>query len=253
MFYFVLQLWDTAITHRIHIFELFVIYCWVIYLVRWYFAHKFFNKIKQIHYPQNKSIVTCIIPILNEKPENLEACLLSLYSQKHKQDIIIVVRDKKDNGCCNSVIDRYADYNLLCQKRGKREAIAMALKYAIGDIAIISDSDTILEKGAYDELLRPFTDEKVGGATTNQRIFNPYGNVWRIICQWMEVVRFNVGAVPSQAYFNTVGCLPGRCVAFRISAITPHIEEYLNEKFLGRDAETSDDRYMTSLILQDGV
>jgi hyaluronan synthase len=51
---------------------------------------------------------------------------------------------------------------------------------------------------------------------------------------------------------GTVGCLPGRTIAFRRSIMVQHMQRFLSERFLGVFLEVSDDRTLTNYTLMAG-
>ncbi|MGB8218741.1 MAG: glycosyltransferase [Candidatus Methanoperedens sp.] len=195
------------------------------------------------------------MPVLNEPLHILGASLCSVMGNIHPEsgDELIVIRDKLEVSPQRlQLINRWATRSFRCSKKGKREAIALGLRLAKNEVVIIQDSDTVFTPDSLRELVQPFSDPKVGGSTSNQRIADPFRNIWRTIAQWIEVVRFEVGHVSSQAYFKQVGCLPGRAIAVRKSIVMPYLKEYCNEMFLGKHVVTGDDRVMTQYILQSG-
>ncbi len=49
--------------------------------------------------------------------------------------------------------------------KGKPHALNLAFQKAKGDILVLTDGDVFFEKGATEELIKPFKDENVGGVT----------------------------------------------------------------------------------------
>jgi hyaluronan synthase len=58
--------------------------------------------------------------------------------------------------------------------------------------------------------------------------------------------------MPAMSVLGTVGCLPGRTIAFRRSILVDYMERFLSEKFLGVFLEVSDDRTLTNYTLMAG-
>src|SRR4029079_4162456 len=88
------------------------------------------------------------------------------------------------------------------------------------DVVVVLDSDTVWEQGALTEMLRPFSDPRVGGVTPRQTIFDADGNSVRRFANWLEDLRYHL-TVPAQSVFGQVGCLAGRTIAYRRPAFEP--------------------------------
>ena len=56
--------------------------------------------------------------------------------------------------------------------------------------------------------------------------------------------------MPAQSVLGTIGCLPGRTIAFRRSVLVESMHDFMTKKFLGVFMEVSDDRTLTNLTLQ---
>jgi hyaluronan synthase len=120
-----------------------------------------------------------------------------------------------------------------------------------GEIAVLVDSDTVWTPGTLRELIKPFRDPKVGGVTTRQRILDPKRTILTRWADWLENVR-NEYSMPAMSVLGTVGCLPGRTIAFRRKILVECMPRFLHEKFLGVFLEVSDDRTLTNYALQAG-
>ena len=68
---------------------------------------------------------------------------------------------------------------------------------------------------------------------------------------WMESVR-NHYSMPAMSVLGTVGCLPGRTIAFRRQVLADAMPEFMGARFLGVFLEVSDDRTLTNLCLKQG-
>jgi hyaluronan synthase len=176
--------------------------------------------------------------------------LSSINKQKPGQ-IIVVINGPKNNSL-EWLCKKYT--NIECywtKKPGKRNAIRLGMTKAKNEIIVIVDSDTIWQPKALSELLKPFIDPKIGGVTTKQQITNPDATLISRLCEWMEDIRSN-GSMKAMSVAGTVGCLPGRTIAFRRSILKQIMPDFMNEKFLGFHKEVSDDRSLTNLTLKAG-
>jgi len=251
MFHFIYQLFNTYNTGDIYLFELFIIYAWLIFLPRIFFASKY----KHIN-SDKKFSVSVIIPTFKESKKNFKKCLSSLKSSlnysKYKYELIISIDGLKENEKNEETLlaEKYTDKIITHNSKNKRIGIIKAIKQAKYDIVITSDSDTFYEKETIKELLKPFKDKNVGGVTTHQRIYNPKKLIQKY-ADWFENARIK-SSLPAMSYFNSVGCLPGRCIAYRKQILLKHEKEFINERFLGILCITGDDRALTNFIIKDG-
>lgn len=150
------------------------------------------------------------------------------------------------------IAKQYTDKVFICEHApGKRAGLACGFEHTPGDIIILTDSDTIFTKDTIKNMLKPFLDKSVGGVTTKQKILLSDRNIISKFCDWMENVRFAIN-MPAQSVYGSVGCLPGRAIAFRREIIEKHLDEFLNENFLGVQCNSGDDRFLTSMALKDG-
>ena len=68
---------------------------------------------------------------------------------------------------------------------------------------------------------------------------------------WLENSRA-LYSMPAQSVLGTVGCLPGRTIAFRREILRKAMVEFMTGRFLGVFLEVSDDRTLTNLTLKQG-
>jgi hyaluronan synthase len=134
---------------------------------------------------------------------------------------------------------------------GKRNAVRLGVALSSGEISVLVDSDTLWTPGTLRELVKPFADPAVGGVTTRQRILEPARNVLTRWADWLENVR-NEYSMPAMSVLGTVGCLPGRTIAFRRKILIGCMDRFLTERFLGVFLEVSDDRALTNYTLMAG-
>jgi hyaluronan synthase len=138
-------------------------------------------------------------------------------------------------------------------KSGKRVAIAAGLAACDPgtDIVVLVDSDTIWEPDTLHELLRPFADPRVGGATPRQAILAPCSNPVRRLANWIEDLRYQM-VVPAQSVFGQVGCLAGRTIGYRRAALEPAVERLVRQTVFGVPQHVGDDRVLTNELLRNG-
>ena len=245
MFWSAIQLWDLIVYHRMHFFFIFSCYVWIIFLIKFLSARKY----KPFKGEVPALSTSAVVVVFREKIDDFKRCLVSLKRQERLNEIIVVI-DKRDTGKYEELLTQM-NIRYSYAPPGKRKAIAKGIKLTSGDIIFVVDSDSILSgEKVVKEMLKPFNDPKVGGVTPTQRIYKP-STIFDDIADWMEDSRWKISNRAMSAK-GCIGCLPGRVLAFRREVIEPHLDEFLNETFLGRRCITGDDRYLTSITLREG-
>jgi len=245
MFWSAIQLWDLIVYHKMHLFFVFSCYVWIVFLVKFLSARKY----KPYTGDAPALATSAVVVVFREKIDDFKRCLQSLKKQEGLNDIIVVI-DERDQGKYEELL-KWMNIKYTYAPPGKREAIAKGIKTISGDIIFIVDSDSILaDEKVVTEMLKPFNDPQVGGVTPTHQIYNP-STIYDAIADWMEDSRWKI-ANRAMSAKGCIGCLPGRVLAFRRKVIEPHLDEFLNETFLGKKCITGDDRYLTSITLMEG-
>lgn len=244
MLAFLLQINVWMESGHIYLFALFVLWIWVLWLLR--IVLTAYYRPWQGAYSASTSV---IIPVVDEPVELFESVLERIIAQ-HPTEIIVVI-----NGPRNTVLEE------LCTRigvrwawttiPGKRNALQVGVGLASGEIAVLVDSDTMWTGNTLRELIKPFRDSDVGGVTTRQRILDPSRSLLTRWADWLENVR-NEYSMPAMSVLGTVGCLPGRTIAFRRKILVDYMDRFLSERFLGVFLEVSDDRTLTNYTLMAG-
>ena len=134
---------------------------------------------------------------------------------------------------------------------GKRRALYEGFKRATGEVLVTVDSDSVVEKNTLRNLVSPFVgDNDCGAVAGNVRVLNRNA----VIPRMLEVsFVFSFEFVRSaQSRLRTVFCTPGALAAYRTDLVMNVLEEWVNQTFLGREANIGEDRAITNLILRQG-
>ena len=244
MLAFLLQI-DAWITDgQLRLFALFMTMIWGLWLIRMILASHYWPT--QLAWRGTTSV---IVPVVDE-PADLFRQVLERIVEQRPTEIIVVI-----NGPRNPVLEKVcADVGVQWHwtgTAGKRNAVRLGVALSSGEISVLVDSDTLWTPGTLRELVKPFADPAVGGVTTRQRVLDPGRNVLTRWADWLENVR-NEYSMPAMSVLGTVGCLPGRTIAFRRSILIGSMERFLTERFLGVFLEVSDDRTLTNYTLTAG-
>ncbi|PIS07894.1 hypothetical protein COT78_01525 [Candidatus Berkelbacteria bacterium CG10_big_fil_rev_8_21_14_0_10_43_13] len=204
-----------------------------------------------------KQKVSIIVPVYNEPPANLRRCLQSVVDVDGEKEII-VVDDCSPMEETAAVIRKYqARYPDLIKtfrqetNMGKRHAQVRAINEASSEIIVTVDSDTLVSKDAIWELIKPFSDPSVGASTGEVLIENNSTNFLTSLLQARYWAAFNFER-EGLSRFGVVTCCSGPLSAYRKPFIWKHLDDYINENFLGEICTFGDDRHLTRMVLQDG-
>jgi len=245
VFVFLLQLRDSLTHGRVYLFTIFVALVWVVWLRKVQLSRRY-----RPYTAEHTPTTSVVIPVVDE-PETLFREVLRRITEQEPDEVIVVI-----NGPENPALARICDdFRLVrwtwTEIAGKRNAVKVGTEQAFGEIVVLVDSDTLWMPGTLSELVKPFKDPKVGGVTTRQRILAHDRHVLTRWADWMESVR-NEYSMPAMSVLGTVGCLPGRTIAFRRDVLIEAMPAFMTAKFLGVFLEVSDDRTLTNECLKQG-
>jgi len=195
-----------------------------IYITLVYFFIYFENKNKVHRYPRlPKKLpkVSIIVPAYNEE-ENLERCVNSLINldyPKNLLEILIVNDGSTDNTpkIANRLARKYKIVRAFHKENGgKGSALNYGLKRAKGEIVVVMDADSYVEKDALKKTIGYFKDPKMGAVATAIKVANPSNTLQEL--QWYEYL-FNIFYRKVQAFINGILVIPGPFSLYRKSAL----------------------------------
>lgn len=244
MLAFVLQLNAWMDTGQVFLFAIFMMLIWLLWLLRVTLA-SYYRPWQGTHHVST----SVIVPVVDESEEVFRAVLERIVEQQPTETIVVI------NGPRNQTLEKTcADLGVRwvwTEVAGKRQALRIGVGLATGEIAVLVDSDTLWTNDTLRELVKPFRDPTVGGVASRQRIFDPGRSVLTRWADWLENVR-NLYSMPAMSVVGTLGCLPGRTIAFRREILVDCMDRFLAERFLGVHLEVSDDRALTNYTLMAG-
>lgn len=209
--------------------------------------------------------VTIIVPCFNEE-EWIQKTIVGCVNQDYPIDQleVIVVDDCSTDRSVEKIkeiIDRLhaegarfktkerVKYMVQPKNLGKRHALAEGVRAAKHELVVFVDSDSFLDPYAIRHLVMPFQDPKMGGVSGRTDVANTYTNA----LTKMQAVRYYIAfriMKAAEAVFDIVTCLSGPLSCYRKEYVLEYMDDWLNQKFLGRKATFGDDRSMTNFILQ---
>jgi hyaluronan synthase len=200
---------------------------------------------------------TFVIPCKNEEKviaNTVRTCFLAEYP-KEKIEVIVVNDGSTDRTeeVLEELQKEFQGLKIINWKenRGKRHAMAEAMRRAGGEIIIQLDSDSHIEPKTFRKIVEPFQDETVGAVSAHTDPTNADQNFLTKMQAAYYFMSFRI-LKAAESTFTTVFCCSGCASAYRKSIILPVIDEWIGEKFLGLPATWGDDRALTSRVLKQG-
>jgi cellulose synthase/poly-beta-1,6-N-acetylglucosamine synthase-like glycosyltransferase len=247
----ILQTLELVFNHRLHVFLVFYILSWGIFAFRFRSARQ--NKVYQND--PIKTSISAIVVSFRDKPKYLFKSLESIAKQRQCFNEVLLAMDHEDYEINKDIAWAYSEafhFKIVYDRNGnKRTAFAKAFKQSTGKIVYILAGDTIYPKNTTIETLKPFVDPKVGATTIKQRIYNREQSFARRFADIMYNLRFKV-TYPAISSKGVLICTTGEIGAFRREILEKHIDDFLNETFMGKKCVLGDDRYLTSMVLKEG-
>jgi hyaluronan synthase len=246
MLYWLLQLLDLVFYDFLHLFLIFGVLCWFIWLLRYFVAHGYkpFESRRKTRPP-----VSVLVPIFQEEIEDLERNLRSVLAATSSGDEVLAIFDER--------YDRIGELKLkdprlrsLLAPPGKRPAIAEGIRKAANPVILVTASDTQLMRDTITEIVKPFDDPEIGGVCGNVAVWDDRG-IGAKCYKWAMSLR-NLMVYPSLSRSGSVHVLNGECYAMRHELAVQFLDEFLNQRFMGKKFDSGDDGWMTTLLLRHG-
>ena len=208
--------------------------------------------------PDSVPAMTVIIPAYNEGPMvalAIDSVAAAYYDPARLE--IIVVDDGSTDDTWQHIQHAVARFGNRVQalrlerNSGKRVALAAGFRLGTGDIFVTVDSDSVVAPNALLALAGPFRSQRVGVVSGKVQVYNRQAG---IIPRMLDV-RFTLAFDFLRAYqstFSTVYCSPGALSAYRAAAVMSVLDGWLNQRFLGADVTTGEDRALTNDVMRLG-
>jgi hyaluronan synthase len=135
--------------------------------------------------------------------------------------------------------------------RGKRPGMAECIMRSTNEIMIFIDSDSLIEPQTTRELVKYFSDPKIGAVTAHGFVANADTN----LLTKMQSVKYYISFrayKSAESLFGCVTCCSGCGAAYRRDTLMKVVNEWCNQTFLGVQCTFGDDRALTNLILRHG-
>lgn len=205
--------------------------------------------------------VSVIIPAYNEGALVRQSILSVARNEYPREKLqVLVIDDGSSDDTWDhiqtAVAELQSSMNITASRQprnmGKRAALYAGFQKATGDVIVTMDSDSIFEPRALRNAVTPIVrDPKIACVAGCVEVLNPFDSIWTRFLRTTFSLSFKfVRAYQSE--FRGVFCTPGALSVYRADVVRKVADEWLNQKFLGQECKTGEDRAMTNLILREG-
>ncbi len=210
--------------------------------------------------------MTIIVPCYNEETwidrtiiqavnqdypiDKLEVLIVDDCSTDNSREVILRTIEKLDQENQRFRVKERVRPIFQAKNGGKREALSAGVRIAKHELVVFVDSDSFLDVFAIRNIVQPFKDPKTGGVSGRCDVANTYTNELTRMQSVRYYIAFRIMKA-AEAVFDTVTCLSGPLSCYRKEIVESHIDDWLNQKFLGQKATFGDDRSMTNFVLRD--
>lgn len=216
---------------------------------------------------RNKAVHTAhtihgVITAYNEDPTMLERCLASVLRQTRRPDSLTVIDDCSKDHSAGQVIERMRhqfeaagirlDFIRFAVNQGKRHGLAAGFRADWNaEIYLCIDSDTVLDRHAVAEAAAPFAKRRVHAVTGLVLAANRSHNLLTRLID-MRYQNAFLGERVAYSRLDSVLCACGSLALYRGSVVRHYLDDFLNQRFLGRQCTFGDDRRLTYYCLIEG-
>ncbi|MER6816099.1 glycosyltransferase family 2 protein [Spirillospora sp. NPDC000708] len=241
----------------------------VSFLALWWVPVSWLERPFQASEEQQKALdgltVTVQVPVYNEDPAALRACLRSVLEQSRRVDRVHIVDDGSTDAAGEPVAydDVRRDFQDAAAalgidttwqrtpNRGKRFAQMHALAGDDADVFITLDSDSVLDRHAVREGLQPFANPRVQSVGGHVLVLNRTASLLtRMTC--VLYLPFTRGVRSAQSVLKRVTINSGTLAFYRADVVRRAAGVYEHERFAGRPMQMNDDSMLTFYALLAG-
>jgi len=202
--------------------------------------------------------VSVIIPAYNEGPmvgRSIRSVVAADYPLD-KLEIIVVDDGSRDDTYFHMAHLR-AEFPELVKlirfggNQGKRAALNAGFRAATGEIVVTIDSDSEIDAMTLRAMVAPFQqDPQVGAVAGRVTVLNRSTFIGKMLDVQFAISFDFVRA--GQSHFRAVAVCPGALSAFRRALILPFLDQWLDQRFLGRPVTHGEDQALTNIVLRNG-
>ncbi|MBO0439685.1 glycosyltransferase [Enterococcus sp. DIV0869a] len=209
--------------------------------------------------------VSVIIPSFNEDEQSVVKAVMTLLKQTYPIHEIIFIDDGSDSeeaylAVKNLKIDEldgvhFANKNVkltslrLDKNSGKKKAQEVGFIQATGDLFLLVDSDGEITENTLEEMIRPFSNAKVGSVVGKIEVRNLTDSFWTRLQDIIYSNSFQIGRASQSKTGNVIVC-SGALSMHRANFVKRNMRTFRKETFLGIPCSAGDDRLLTDISLE---
>ncbi|MGC8537399.1 MAG: glycosyltransferase [Candidatus Micrarchaeia archaeon] len=191
--------------------------------------------------------VTIVVPVYNENPRLFDKCISSISKQGSP---FIVVGDSSLEPYRSITRSHGGKFVYSKVRGGKRRALSLGMENVATKYVMFVDSDTTIPKHAVGSMLSKFGPSIGGvGSSISIRLNSNWISYASEFFEKLKEITFR-----AMAKSGVVMVLDGRCCMYRTDLVSGFMksDEYRNYSLLGIKSGLSDDRHITSHVLNLG-
>ncbi|EOH99703.1 hypothetical protein UAW_00856 [Enterococcus haemoperoxidus ATCC BAA-382] len=209
--------------------------------------------------------VSVIIPSFNEDKKSVVKAVMTLLKQTYPIHEIIFIDDGSDSdeaflAVKNLKIDELTGVHRvnknvtltslrLDKNSGKKKAQEVGFIQATGDLFLLVDSDGEITENTLEEMVRPFSNSKVGSVVGKIEVRNLTDNFWTRLQDIIYSNSFQIGRASQSQTGNVIVC-SGALSMHRANFVKRNMRTFRKETFLGIPCSAGDDRLLTDISLE---
>jgi len=204
--------------------------------------------------------LSVVVPCFNEEAgiaNTVKSVLCSGYPKGKLE--LVVVDDCSSDGSLMVLqsLQKLFSFEVvaLSENVGKRCALAAGVRRCKGEVVVFMDSDAVVAPDAFVNLVAPLADSGVFGVCGNAVVANQYGRSGNTLVSRLQRVWYAdcfLLRKGVESLFGMVLCCSGVLSAYRRCQFDLVVDEWVNDRFLGRPVRVGDDRHLTNLMLRLG-
>lgn len=191
---------------------------------------------KKVFNESYQPLVSVLIAAYNEETV-IAKTIHSILKSRYPNLDIVVVDDGSKDGTSRVMEEEFGSYsNVRLIKKsngGKSSALNLGFKDVYGEITVTLDADTTIDKNTITNLIRHFSDERVGAVSGNVKIGNR-----KNLLTWWQHIEYVTGFNLEKRAFDELECItvvPGAVGAWRNSALQE--VNYFEDDTLAEDTD----------------
>lgn len=196
------------------------------------------------------------IPLFNEDPEVIDRVLYALFQQTRLPNFVEVVDDGSsvDYAEVRTWWEQYhpiqVHFNWVRQQNaGKKWAQALTFHNNPADVFVTLDSDTVLDRHALEEGIKPFVDERVHSVAGLELAWNYDWNLLTRLNSARQLVWQLVTCSSQSVLYGNVLINRGTFALYRGSLVRDVLDAYVGETLWGHPIKLGDDTFLTLMAL----